>query len=99
MVSCQDVRNCYNDLYKEYRRYIWGIREVAALVDLELASYETCLDVARVKDKLQVLKQLTLTTIQEDDSLKKAIDAFESLLEEETMSYSKIYRVTEVLQV
>lgn len=99
MVNCQDVRNCYNDLYKEYRKYIWGIREVAALVDLELASYETCLDVAKVKDKLQLLKQLTLSIVQEDDSLKKSIDAFEETLEDETISYSKIYRVTEVLQV
>lgn len=99
MVNCQEVRTCYNNLYKEYRRYIWGIREVAALVDLELASYETCLDVAQVKQKLNNLKVLTESVIRQDDDLKKAVDAFEAKLEDETMSYSNLYRVTEVLQV
>ena len=96
MISYTEVRNAYNNLYKEMRNYIWDIPVVEALVDLELASYQTCLDMSKVETCFNALKREVLTYVDDPD-LVSAFDKFQSLIDKHEDPYVKLFRVSEVL--
>ena len=97
MVSYADIRNAYIDLYKEMRRYIWDFRIVEQLVEVEIDSFQTCVDVDKLREDLRLLRQHIQEVIADDEDLKHAIDAFQNIVDNETETFAKLYQVSEVL--
>lgn len=97
MISFADIQLCYNDLYKEARRYIWDFPAVEALADLEIASYETCPNIQDIRNKLAKFQQFALNIIRDDEEFKKAYDAFEEFINSDDTSYAKLNQVKEVV--
>lgn len=96
MISYTEVRNAYDNLYVEMRKYIWSIPVVEALVDLEVASYQTCLDMNRVAACFNKLKK-EVEPLVDDEYLTKAFDKFQNIIDKHEDPYVKLYRVSEVL--
>ena len=97
MIAYTEIRKAYNDLYREMRRYYWDPITVEALVDLEVASYQTCLDMPKVSSCLNALNKCIFEIAREDEDLQKAYDKFKELVDKNEDPYVKIYRVSEVI--
>ena len=97
MVSYADIRNAYIDLYREMRRYIWDFRIVEQLVEVEIDSFQTCVDMDKLSEDLRLLRQHINEVISDDEDLKDAIDAFQDIVDNETETFAKLYQVSEVL--
>lgn len=97
MISYAEIRNAYNKLYAEMRRYIWGFSIVVLLADIEIESYKTCPDVATIRNLLRNLSGAVLSVSNQDPDLKKAIDTFMELVRDEDTAYAKIHKVSEVV--
>lgn len=97
MVSYADIRNAYIDLYREMRRYIWDFRIVEQLVEVEIDSFQTCVDMDKLREDLRILRQHINEVISDDEDLKDAIDAFQDIVDNETETFAKLYQVSEVL--
>lgn len=97
MVSYADIRNAYIDLYREMRRYIWDFRIVEQLVEVEIDSFQTCVDMDKLREDLRLLRQHINEVISDDEDLKDAIDAFQDIVDNETETFAKLYQVSEVL--
>ena len=97
MISYADIRNAYIDLYREMRRYIWDFRIVEQLVEVEIDSFQTCVDMDKLREDLRILRQHINEVISDDEDLKDAIDAFQDIVDNETETFAKLYQVSEVL--
>jgi len=95
MISSSALQNAYNTLYTEFRRYIWGFDAANALADLEIASYEACADINKVRTCLDKLNMYARDVIKNDEDLKKAFDSFYDLLKDEESTYVKLLKVNE----
>lgn len=98
MVSFAEIQNGYNNIYREIRKYIWDFPVVACLADLEIACYKTCQNLDDLRIKFARLKGLVTEILYEDEDFKKAMDYFESLLNENEV-YVKLNQVQEVIDV
>ena len=98
MISSSAIQNAYNGLYKELRKYIWDFSVVAALADLEIATYKRFQNLSDVRTKFYRLRSQITDVLHTDEDLKDAIDAFENILEDQEV-FVKINQVEEVLQV
>lgn len=97
MISCSEIHNLYNDLYKEIRKYFWTMPAVEALADLEVACYKACPDLVEVKNCVNNLKLYARDVILDDEDLKDAFDAFDEINVDDTV-YVKLDKVNEVVQ-
>lgn len=97
MISYKDVRRAYNKLYIEMRRYIWNFTVVENLADVEIASYETCVDIPRLRYLLTKLYQSAYETMLQDEDLKKSFDNFNELVTENDEVYVKLIQMNEVV--
>lgn len=82
-------------LYKELRRFIWDFRVVTTIADLEIACMETCPNLDIIRSTFNRLKVDVSEISREDDNLKKALDAFEDVIQSEESTYAKLYQVNE----
>lgn len=94
MINSADIQVCYNNLYKNVRNYIWGIGTVEKLADLEVAAYERCPDVPKVRTKLNLLDQDIREVYNDDPDLKKSVEAFREVLDESSECYAKLRDVS-----
>lgn len=97
MISSQEIQQAYNDLYVEMRNYIWSFPVVNILAEFEIACYETCPDLDKVRKLFDALKREVTEVLREDDTFKDAFDAFESLVKDADEVYAKLYQVDEVM--
>lgn len=97
MVSYATIRTAYNDVYAEMRKYIWGFPAVEALADVEVASYETCVDLDNLRSLFYRLRQHTREVEFEDTDLKKALDAFQEIIDNDNEVFVKLNKVNEVV--
>jgi len=96
MINCADIQTGYNKLYEEVRRYIWSFQAVEALADLELACYETCLDLTQVRAAFNRFRSYALDAMYDDEELSAAFDQFEKLINSDDTSYANLYQTKEV---
>lgn len=97
MINCAEIRNEYNRLYTEVRRYIWSFHAVEALADLEIACYETCLNMENVRKAFYRFRQYAMEAMYADIDLSKAFNRFEKLMNSDDTSFAKLTKVEEVL--
>lgn len=95
MVSCNELQQQYNDLYSQMRRYIWDMRTIEALADLELACYDLCVDVESVRDAFYALRQLVWNVQRSDEEFEDAFNTFEEFIDENSEIYTPILKVRE----
>lgn len=95
MVSCKDVQLEYNDLYIQMRKYIWDFRVVEALADLELACYDACVDLDKVKECFYQLQKLVIHVINADDEFKEQFSIFDKFLQDTQELYTPLWKVQE----
>lgn len=96
MISCTDIQVMYNRLYKEVRRYIWSFQAVEALADLEIACYEACPDIHKIRAVFSRFKQYALEVLYEDEDMLEVFDRFEELINSEDTCYTPLEKVEEV---
>lgn len=99
MVSQSDLKNCYNDIYRVLRDYIWSYPVIDALADLEISVYQACPDIVAVRTNFYRLDQLVRDVKFDDDEFKKAFDRFSDCMNEDDVVYTKLDRVNEVTQL
>lgn len=99
MLNTNEIQMKYNDLYCTLREYIWDIKIVEYIAELEIAAYEKFPDIEDVKRKLQTLKYRIRSTILEDEEMQEAFDAFEDCLNSKDSEslYSPIEKPQEVI--
>lgn len=99
MLSAADLQRAYIDLYTILRNYMWDLRTVEAIADLEVATYQQFPDIDVLRAKLHALKSQVYSTAQEDKDMKDAIDDFQKLLDDAEDIYSPIKSFREVIEV
>lgn len=97
MVNSAALQLAYNDLYIQFRKYLWDIPVVQDLVQLEVDTYERIPDVSSVKYDLDRLKLSILNECDLDDSFYSAFQKFYDVLDGSSQSYAKLYVVDEVI--
>lgn len=97
LINNVDFQNCYVELYKCLREYIWDFDTVCQIADLELACYKTFPSIQEIQSCLNRLRSSVYNVVSEDNDMKDAFDAFRDVLDH-TDTYSDIYRVSEVIQ-
>lgn len=98
MINAMDLRNSYNKLYTEFRRYIWDFKIVEYLADLEIECYNTCPNIPEVRLAFMKLKQGVRDVLRDDEDLEKVFDSFDKLIQESDEAYVKLNQVNEVVQ-
>lgn len=101
MIQATEIQKLYVNLYKELREYLWPIRVVETITDLEVACYQqfpilTNIRLCFRRLKLEVYPDIC--NVKEYEELKKAFDKFEKFLDdnEHDVVYSKIKVLEEV---
>lgn len=97
MLNTQDIRNSYNYLYKQMRKYIWDYRAVELLADLEVEVYARIQNIQSLRRAFKALLLETHYVYIQDEDFKKCFDDFESLINESDEVYSKLEVMSEVL--
>lgn len=95
MINCALIQAKYNDLYSELRRYIWDFATVEAIADLEVACYETCADLNKIRSQFHKLCQQTQEVARTDEELKAVQDEFEELINSDSEVFVEIPAVQE----
>lgn len=97
MISAAQIESAYNDLYKQFRKYIWDFDTVLVLAELETACYTAFADLDKLRKLLKELHKITKDVVKEDEDFKAAFDAFEELIKEDSDVYVKLNVLREVL--
>lgn len=101
MLTSQIMQQCYIDLYKELRRYIWDYDTINDIVNLEISTFQAFPDISEVQKYLNLVKLDIKSTVPEDEELYDAVEAFADKLAELSTSddvYHKLPQVEEVIK-
>lgn len=96
MISSLDLRNTYCDLYAEIRKYLWDVKTLEILAELEVECYTAFPDMERVRNILSRLRSAMNSAIKEDEYLEKEFNELDSLVSE-SLEYHPLYRIQEVV--
>lgn len=79
-----EIQETYNNLYRCMRSYLWNVRVVNLLIDIQDEVYKAFPDVQKLKRMIQKLKAEVKPTIiyNEDDLLQKCLDAFDEITDD-----------------
>lgn len=97
MINFKDIQSAYIELYKQLRRYLWGMDTVETIADLEVSANTTFPDLDQIRKHLSDLKIKISDVIKKDEDLKSAMDDFEELLSSSNTVYAKLNQVNEVI--
>ena len=100
MLSCNDYRRAYQDLYSAMRSYLWGVDVFEILANLEVSVYDAFVDVETVDRCFSKLERAikALDVDKDDEDVAEALKNFRELLDDkESQQYLPIYKVNEVL--
>ena len=98
MISSTRIQQCYNDLYKCLRNYLWEYRAVREICDLELACYQALPNLDDIKYALRRVKQSVINVIRDDEDLKESLEDFENFINDETDVYARINVMEEIVK-
>ena len=98
MISVFKIQQKYNDLYTQFRNYIWNYDIVEKFVDLELECYKACPDVLKIRNILTMLESKIHDILMKDEDFKEVFDDFKDTVQEDDTSYYGIHVVNEVIQ-
>lgn len=90
MISAKELQNKYNKLYVSLREYIWPLKIVENIADLEVAVYRTFPDIDEVRTCYNVLKMNALRLVKDDEELEGKFEDFREILDSSDNLYSKI---------
>ena len=90
MIQASQLQNRYNALYTQLRNYVWPIRIVETIADLELSVYQRFPDVSEISSILSKLKYEVHRYVQDDEKLDKNFDLFEEILSSTVTIYAKL---------
>lgn len=96
MLDSMEIRNLYNTLYSEMRKYIWDFDTVKCLADLEISCYDALQDIQAVCSNLNKLSLMVHDIRRDDELLDSAFSDFEELLDYSDDVFLKIFQVSEV---
>ena len=97
MINIHDIQLAYNELYRCIREYIWDIKTVEKLAELEIAVYQTCPDIYEIRKQFSLLRIETREIEDEDEDLHAAYEDMSELILSSDETYVKLYKVdTEV---
>lgn len=104
MVNSRQLQLLYNDLYVQFRKYIWPLSTIELLADFEVECYKafpTMSNVLRIFNKLNLDVRSTYVD-NDDDDFKDAIDNIKQFIvdnqhDKSTNIYYKLNRVQEVI--
>lgn len=98
LINSASFRSAYEKFYKEMRNYLWDLNTLNILADIEVATYQSFIDVAELEVKLRKLQQIIRPIMEDDEYLEDAFNAFNELAEDakDAKLYCKLYQVEEV---
>jgi len=97
MTSSQDYRRQYERFYAEMRNYLWTVKTLTILADLEEAIYDAFVDTDRIKNNLKKLESAIKDTMKDDEMLSKAFNELKEINEEDNGNhYLLLHQVEEV---
>lgn len=99
MTNANVLQNDYNNLYVEFRKYIWHIQAVQALVDLEIETYTRFPDLDKLREIFDAFKREVEPTLADDEDFREAVDKFEKDMNDAEKIYSDLFKVSEVITV
>ena len=97
MISAAQIEKAYNDLYNQFRKYIWDFDTVVALAELETSCYTAFADLDKLRKLLKDLYKLAKDVVKEDEDFQDAFDAFEELIKKDSDIYVKLNVLREVM--
>ena len=97
MISSTFFMNAYEKFYSEMRNYLWDIRTLELLADVQMTTYQAFVDADELLIKLDKLYQQIKPIAQDDEYLQDAFDEFRKCVEDnkESEAYFTLYRVEE----
>lgn len=101
MIQSSEIQKLYIDLYKELKEFIWPIRVVERIADLEVACFDKFPSVSAIQNCLRRLKLDTYIDMKSSDEFKPVLDKFdkfEKFLDDNKNEklYSKVVVLKEV---
>lgn len=89
MISGKQFQNSYNNLYQVLRNYIWPLRIVESIAELEIAVYKVFPNIEDIQNAFNHLKFICLQHI-DDEELSESFDDFAEILNKDEELYAKI---------
>ena len=98
LINSANFRTSYEKFYKEMRNYLWDVATLELLADIEVATYQSFIDLQDLDNKLRRLYQMIRPIAEDDEFLQEAYDNFYDLVQDNKKSnmYCSLYRVEEV---
>ena len=90
------LRNAYDNLYKQLRRFIWSFDDVEKIADLEVISYTAFPDIDKLRKTFQSLRS-SFREI-EDDDFQEEVKSFQDFINKADKFYLKVDVPNEVLK-
>ena len=94
--SSLDLRNAYCDLYAEVRRYLWDIKTLEVLAEVEVECFTAFPDINKIRMLLVKLRTYMSQAIKSDEFLSGAFDSMDASSEGE-ITYYPLHRIQEVI--
>lgn len=95
MISDKEIQNSYIDLYRQVRKYFWDYDTIEVIANLEIESFKKFPNKNKLLSLFNELKLSVSKVIRDDEDFKKALDDFQSVIEQSDW-YSRLKRFKEV---
>ena len=91
-------RVAYEKFYSDMRQYLWDLTTLEILADIEVLTYESFIDIEKLRNKMKMLYQCIHDIMKDDEYLEESYNNFNELIEDSKDSdmYFKLYQVEEV---
>lgn len=82
MLTSNEIQNEYIHLYTQLRKYIWSMDTIMVLAAVEIEVFSTFPNLDKLKHDYSSLTAMIRNEFGKDPDLKKAVDAFQEVLDE-----------------
>lgn len=96
MLNSSQLKNAYNYLYEQMRKYIWNFDTVKLLAEIEVSCYTAFPNINELKYKCDRLQFAIKPIAQDDEDLQKSLDELVELLDSDSI-FMKLDSVEEVI--
>lgn len=97
MVSAKEIQNCYVNMYKQIRNYVWDFNTIDLLANLEAEIYSAFPDTSKLKSCFMRFKQCISDALKDDEELAQSVKHLEDSIDQASSIYCKLERVQEVV--
>lgn len=91
------IQQSYINLYDCLRRYVWDFNVVKLIADIEILSFTTFPDIAKLASCLSELRTAISDVFSDDQELCSAFEKFAEIISDDNEPYISISKVREVL--